>query len=131
VRITCCRGNGRDQFARGRPALLRPNRSFTSRRAKTRVRMPWLMRGRPLSSPLGRYEKAARPLCEYASFISNSRIAHLWLAASYAQLGQSAKARAAAPDVLHIEPNFTINRWKRTAVYRNPEDAERLYDGLR
>ena len=60
----------------------------------------------------------------------NPRIAHLWLADSYAQLGQSAKARAAAPDVLHIEPNFTINRWKRTAVYRNPEDAERLYDGV-
>ena len=74
-----------------------------------------------------RYEEAAAPLRECASCIPNLRIAHLWLAASYGQLGQSAEAHAAAADVLRIEPNFTINEWKRTAVYRNPEDAEHLY----
>ena len=34
-------------------------------------------------------------------------------------------------EVRRIEPHFTIERWKRTAVYKRPEDAERLFDGIR
>ena len=61
----------------------------------------------------------------------NFRIAKLWLAAAYAQAGQLAEARAAADEVRRIEPGFTIDRWKGTAVYRNHADAEHLFDGLR
>ena len=80
---------------------------------------------------LGRYAEAIAPLRESALQMPNLRITHLWLAAAYAQLGQLMEARAAAAEVLRIEPGFTIDRWKRTAVYKNPEDAEHLFDGLR
>jgi adenylate cyclase len=80
---------------------------------------------------LGRYEEAVAMLRECAACIPNLRIAHLWLAASYSQLGQLTDASAAAADVFRIEPKFTISKWKQTAVYRNLEDAEHLCDGLR
>jgi adenylate cyclase len=80
---------------------------------------------------LNRYPEAIPPLRECAWRMPNFRIVKLWLAAAYAQAGQLAEARAAADDVRRIEPGFTIDRWKTTAVYKNQEDAEHLFDGLR
>jgi adenylate cyclase len=80
---------------------------------------------------LNRYPEAIPPLRECAWRMPNFRIVKLWLAAAYAQAGQLIEARAAAEDVRRIEPGFTIDNWKVTAVYKNPEDAEYLFDGLR
>jgi adenylate cyclase len=80
---------------------------------------------------LKRYPEAVPPLRECAWRMPNFRVVHLWLAAAYAKLGQIAEARAEAAEVLRIEPGFTIARWKCTAVYKNPADAEHLFDGLR
>jgi adenylate cyclase len=80
---------------------------------------------------VNRYLEAIPPLRECAWRMPNFRIVHLWSAAAYAQAGQLAEARAAADDVRRIEPGFTIDRWKITAVYKNQEDAEHLFDGLR
>jgi adenylate cyclase len=46
-------------------------------------------------------------------------------------LGQLAEAHVEAAEVRRIEPGFTIEKWKRTTVYKNPDDAEHLFDGLR
>ena len=80
---------------------------------------------------LKRYPEAIPPLRECVWRMPNFRIVKLWLAAAYAQAGQLTEARAAADDVRRIEPGFTIDRWKATAVYKNQEDAEHLFDGLR
>jgi adenylate cyclase len=80
---------------------------------------------------LKRYPEAIHELREYASRAPNLRIPHLWLAAAYAQLEQFAEARAEAADVLRIEPSFTIERLKCNTFYKNPADAEHLFDGLR
>lgn len=80
---------------------------------------------------LKRYVEAIPPLQECVWRMPNFRIVKLWLAAAYAQVGQLIEARAAADDVRRIEPGFTIDRWKPTAVYKNVEDAEHLFDGLR
>jgi adenylate cyclase len=80
---------------------------------------------------LNRYPEAIPALRECAWLMPNFRIVRLWLAAAYAQAGQLTEARAAANDVRRIEPEFTIDRWKATAVYKNQEDAEHLFDGLR
>ncbi len=80
---------------------------------------------------LKRYTESIPPLRECAARQSIFRIGHLWLAAAYAQSGEIANAKAAAAEVLRIEPGFTIDRWKCTAVYRDPSDAEHLFDGLR
>jgi adenylate cyclase len=78
-----------------------------------------------------RYAEAVPPLREGASRSPNIRIIPLWLAACYAQLGQLAEARVEAAEVLRIEPGFTIEKWRCTEVYKSPEDAEHLFDGLR
>lgn len=80
---------------------------------------------------LKRYPEAVPPLRECVWRMPNFRIVHLWLAAAYAQTGRPAEARAEADEVRRIEPGFTIDRWKSTAVYKNPADAEHLFDGLR
>jgi adenylate cyclase len=80
---------------------------------------------------LRRYGEAVPPLRECASRMRYFRIGHLWLAAALAQLDRMDEARAAAAEVLRIEPGFTIQRWKCTAVYKNADDAEHLFDGIR
>jgi adenylate cyclase len=80
---------------------------------------------------LKRYGDAVPLLRECASGLSNSQSSHLWLAAAYAQSGRLGEARAEAAEVLRINPAFTIEKWKRLAVHRLPEDAEHRIDGLR
>jgi adenylate cyclase len=80
---------------------------------------------------LKRYRDAVPLLREYRSRAPNVQIVHVWLAASYAQLGQVAEAKAEAAEILRANPKFTIATWKVTAVYKNSEDAEHLLDGLR
>lgn len=80
---------------------------------------------------LGDYPEAARTLSVYPSRAPMVRVLPLWLAASHAQAGNMNDARMHAQSVLRIEPDFTLARWDRTAVYQKPEDAEHLFDGLR
>jgi adenylate cyclase len=80
---------------------------------------------------LNRYGEAVRSFRECASHLSNLQWPHLWLAAAYAQSGQLEEARAEAAEVLRINPAFTIERYKRLAVCRDPKDAEHRLDGLR
>jgi adenylate cyclase len=80
---------------------------------------------------LKRYADALPPLRECSSRQPNFQIYHLWLAATYAQLGQRAEAEVEAAEVLRMCPEFTIAKWKPIAVCRNPADAEHTFDGLR
>jgi len=80
---------------------------------------------------LKRYGDAVRVFRECASRLPNLQWPHLWLASAYAQLGQFEEARTEAAEVLRITPGFTIERYKRLTVYRDPKDAEHRLDGLR
>jgi len=83
------------------------------------------------SYTLKRYGEAVRLLHECASRLPNLQWPHLWLASAYAQLGQLEEARKEVAEVLRINPGFTIESWKRLAVYKDPKDAEHRIDGLR
>ena len=78
---------------------------------------------------LGDYRNAANHLAHYPACAPVVRILPLWLAA--AQAGDLSAARAEAAQVRRLEPEFAIERWRVTAVYRRSEDAERLLHGLR
>jgi adenylate cyclase len=81
---------------------------------------------------LKRYEEAAHLFRECTSRLPNLQTPHLWLACTYAHLGQLDEARAEAAEVLRINPAFTIARWKRLgAVHKKPDDAEHRAEGLR
>jgi len=79
---------------------------------------------------LREYRAAVLPLRESIARVPNMRIGHLWLAAAYAKLGKLELAQETASEVLRIEPKFALTRWRRTAVYRNPEDEADLLEGL-
>ena len=80
---------------------------------------------------LKRYADAARFFREGASCLPRWQLPHIGLASTYAQLGQFEKAREEAAEVLRINPGFTIEKYKRLAIFKNPEDAEHCFDGLR
>jgi adenylate cyclase len=81
---------------------------------------------------LKQYSEALPLLREFASRAPNVSQGHIFLAASLAQLGQLDEAQAEAAEVLRIDPKYTIDgTQRRLALYKRPEDAEHLFDGLR
>jgi adenylate cyclase len=80
---------------------------------------------------LRRYAKALPLLRECVLRAPNFRAGHIWLAATYAQLGQLEEARAEAAEILRIEPKFTITGTQRISVFKVTEDADHFSDGLR
>ena len=77
------------------------------------------------------YEAALAPLHDCVQRAPNFRGGHFWLAATYAQMGRMAEARAEAAEVLRIEPTYTIERSaKPLAAFRQVKDAEHWFDGL-
>jgi adenylate cyclase len=81
---------------------------------------------------LKEYSHALSPLRECASRAPDMRQGHIWLAANLAQLGHLDEARAEAAEVLRIDPKYTIDgTQRRFALFKRPEDAEHLFDGLR
>jgi adenylate cyclase len=80
---------------------------------------------------LGRYGEAVRLCRECALRMPNVQWSHLLLASAYGQSGQLEGARAEAAEVLRINPDFTIQSYKRLFVYKDHKDAEHRIDGLR
>ena len=80
---------------------------------------------------LERYEEAVHLCRECALRVPNLQMPHLWLASACAQSGQLQEARDEAAEVLRINPAFTIESWKRLAVFKNLKDADHLIDGIR
>ena len=58
-------------------------------------------------------------------------MAHRWLAASYAQLGREAEAKAAAAEYPRRTPDFSIARHFATVPFRDADDRDHCADGLR
>jgi tetratricopeptide (TPR) repeat protein len=80
---------------------------------------------------LKRYGESVRLCRECVLRLPNQQWPHLMLAAAYAQWGQLEEARAEAAEVLRINPRFTIERYKRILVYKDPKDVEHRIHGLR
>jgi adenylate cyclase len=53
------------------------------------------------------------------------------LAAAHAQLGHAEKASEALSRYLELDPGATVSHIRRQLPYRNAEQAERLWQGLR
>jgi adenylate cyclase len=77
------------------------------------------------------YAEACRLLREHVSRSPNSRQGHCFLAATYAQLGQTDRARAHAAEALRIEPEYTIRGSKALAIFKFQTDNYHYGEGLR
>jgi adenylate cyclase len=80
---------------------------------------------------LKHYGETARLARECTSRLPNLEWPHRLLASAYAQLGQLEEAKKEAAEMLRINPEFTIEKYKRFLVYKDPKDAEHRLDGLR
>ena len=78
-----------------------------------------------------RYRDAVHWCREHISRQPIAQWAHVTLACAYAKSGQLGEARAAAAEVLRINPDFTIESSKRILVYKDPKDLEHYIDGMR
>jgi tetratricopeptide (TPR) repeat protein len=54
-----------------------------------------------------------------------------YLAASYAQLGREAEARAVTAEILEEDPEFSSAYWADKRGYKNQADRDHYLDGLR
>jgi adenylate cyclase len=61
----------------------------------------------------------------------NNLFAHIGLAGTYSLLGHEKEARAAAKEVLRINPKFSLEYFAETLPYKNKVDKEFLIDALR
>jgi adenylate cyclase len=53
------------------------------------------------------------------------------LAVSYVRFGRDKEARAHAAEVMRINPNFSLETWRKTSFFKDPAHLERRLDALR
>ena len=79
---------------------------------------------------LKQYAEALPLMRECVSRAPNFRTGHVWLSAVNAQLGLLDEARAAAAEVLRIDPTYTIEKTRSLATYKRSGDTEHFLEGL-
>lgn len=77
---------------------------------------------------LRRYAEAARTFEQAAVKVTYS---YRYLAACYAQMGETEKAQAAVRKSLEQQPNFTLAIWAKEEPYRSAEGLAHMLEGLR
>jgi adenylate cyclase len=80
---------------------------------------------------MGQYEQAIELIRSAAARLPGHEPSRVLLAAVAAQLGRMDEARAAALEVIQIQPDFTIAGWLKFLNLSDPAYADRLADGLR
>jgi TolB-like protein/Tfp pilus assembly protein PilF len=79
---------------------------------------------------LEQYAQALPLLRDYVAQVPTDRYGHRVLTATFAHLGQLEEARAAAADLLRVQPRFTIAT-ARISWFKHAKDARQIHDGLR
>ena len=69
------------------------------------------------------YEKALKLTPDFM-------ISYLGLTATYSLLGMDEKAHAAAEQLLRLNPNFSIEAFRKSLFYKDPADIDLLIDAL-
>ena len=80
---------------------------------------------------LGRYPEAAALLKRRILRNPDTDISRVLLAAAYGQMGQFEPAREAWREALRVNPAYSLEHRRKVLPYKNPEDFEKVIDGLR
>jgi adenylate cyclase len=77
---------------------------------------------------LGRYAEAADV---FERALASQPYALRYLAACYAQLGETAKAKVIADKSMKLQPDFSLQKWQMYEQYRSRAGLQHMLDGLR
>jgi adenylate cyclase len=81
---------------------------------------------------LEEYSQAITLLKDFMSRVPQTAFGHLWLAATYARLGQLDEARANVAEVLRLRPGYTISEaGRRLAGFKHGRDDKHFFGSLR
>ena len=80
---------------------------------------------------IGEYGKAIEQFKKILYSNPDDLLTSIRLAAAYSQLGQEEEARAAAEEVLRLNPKFSSEHIAKSWPYKNQSDTEMLVDALR
>jgi adenylate cyclase len=79
---------------------------------------------------LGKYEIAVQQLLDRIARNPSTDASRMLLASSYGHLGRAEDARAVWADLLKVNANFSLMQRARVLPYKNPDDFQRIQEGL-
>jgi adenylate cyclase len=79
----------------------------------------------------GRYEEAIPWYKKSLQLSPNAQGSYVGLITSYSLLGREEEARAAAQELLRVNPKFSVEVWAKTMPYKNGEKLALFADALR
>jgi len=79
----------------------------------------------------GQYKEAIKTAKEALKQTTNNILIYLQLTAAYSMMGREEEARAAAAEVLRINPKFTLERYAKTIYFKNQADVDKTIEALR
>jgi adenylate cyclase len=77
------------------------------------------------------YKEAIEIAKEGLQQVPNNTLLYLQLAATYSMLGKEEDARAAAAEVMKINPKFSLEWYAKTIYFKNKADTDRILEALR
>ncbi len=80
---------------------------------------------------LGRYEEAVAQVKKALALAPNSFMAYLQLHFTYAEMGREDEARAAAEEMMRINPKFSADKYAKTLPYKDRDYCRRWGEALR
>ena len=80
---------------------------------------------------LGRYSEAVALSKRRILRNPDTDASRVLLAASYGQMGLIDEAREAWREALRVNPNYSLEHRRKVLPYKNPDDFERVVEGLR
>ena len=79
---------------------------------------------------LGKYEIAAQQLLDRIARNPSTDASRMLLASCYGHLGRAEDARTAWAELLKVNPDFSLMQRARVLPYKNPDDFQRILEGL-
>jgi adenylate cyclase len=80
---------------------------------------------------IGQYKEAVETAKEGLAHFPDNMGLHLQLVATYSMMGREKEARAAAAEVMKINPKFSLEWYAKTIYFKNQADTEKTIDALR